>query len=94
MRAVPDRTTRAVVVALALVAGAVAVVVPSRPRAHADPAVRDTQGLVRGLGLGTALDLRGCARGFDPRVGTSCDLRHDLLPGAQCLCPRHAGTLP
>jgi hypothetical protein len=89
-----DRALRASVVATALVAAAAAVVAGSAPRAGGDPAAREGQALVRGLGLGTALDLSPCARGFDPRVGTSCGLRHDLLPGAGCLGPRHAGTLP
>ena len=93
MRAPPDRVARALVVALALLAGAVAVVAGTRPRPGGSPAAREGQALVHGLGLGTALDLT-CPYGFDPRVGTSCDVRHDLLPGAECLCPRHAGMLP
>jgi hypothetical protein len=90
-----DRTDRACLAAALLVAGAVAVVAASAPRrAPAEAAGADLQRLVGGIGAGTALDLSRCAFGFDPRVGTVCDGRHELLPGGGALCPRHAGLLP
>jgi hypothetical protein len=88
-----DRTDRACLAAALLVAGAVSVVAASAPR-RAPAAGADLQRLVGGVGAGTALDLSRCAYGFDPRVGTVCDGRHEPLPGGGALCPRHAGLLP
>jgi hypothetical protein len=51
------------------------------------------QRLVGGLGFGPALDLSGCAFGFDPRLDGSCAWETGPLPGGACLCPRHAGSL-
>jgi hypothetical protein len=83
-------TSRALAAAALLAAGAVVVCVATAPRAAGgSPAGDDLQRLVGGLGTGPALTLSPCAAGFDPRVGTSCDARHDLLPGAGALCPRH-----
>ncbi len=51
------------------------------------------QGLVGGLGFGPAVDLSGCAFGFDPRLDGGCALDRGSVPGAACFCPRHAGSL-
>jgi len=62
----------------------------------APPATRATdsdafQRLVGGLGLGTAVDLSGCAPLFDPRDGGACSFRHDPLPCGSFFCPAHSG---
>lgn len=49
--------------------------------------------LVGGLGFGPALDLSGCAFGFDPRLDGSCAEECGPVPGGSSFCPRHAGSL-
>jgi hypothetical protein len=51
------------------------------------------QRLVGGVGFGPALDLSGCAFGFDPRLEGSCAEEYGPVPGGSCFCPRHAGSL-
>jgi hypothetical protein len=51
------------------------------------------QRLVGGLGFGPAVDLSGCAFGFDPRLDGSCAEECGPIPGGGCFCPRHAGSL-
>jgi hypothetical protein len=84
-----------VAVTLALVAGAAAAVANTN---RVDPArterSREFQRAVGGLGLGTALDLSRCARGFDPRVEDACSGRHDPAPWSAPACPRHKSLLP
>jgi hypothetical protein len=49
--------------------------------------------LVGGLGFGPAVNLSGCAFGFDPRLDGSCAEERGPVPGGSCFCPRHAGSL-
>jgi hypothetical protein len=79
-------------VALVLLASATAVVlfVESRQR---EPRAEAFQRLVGGLGFGPAVDLSGCAFGFDPRLDGSCSEDYGPVPGGACFCPRHAGSL-
>ncbi len=51
------------------------------------------QRLVGGLGFGPALDLSGCAFGFDARLDGRCAEDGGPVPGGSCFCPRHAGSL-
>jgi hypothetical protein len=51
------------------------------------------QRVVGGLGFGPAVDLSGCAFGFDPRLDGSCAEETGPIPGGTSLCPRHAGSL-
>jgi hypothetical protein len=51
------------------------------------------QHLVGGLGFGPALDLSGCAFGFDPRLDGSCSEECGPIPGGACFCPRHASSV-
>jgi hypothetical protein len=51
------------------------------------------QRLVGGVGFGPALDLSGCALGFDPRLDDSCAEDDGPIPGGACFCPRHAGSI-
>jgi len=51
------------------------------------------QRLVGGVGFGPALDLSGCAFGFDPRLDGGCAEERGPIPGGACFCPRHAGSL-
>lgn len=54
---------------------------------------KEFQHLVGGLGFGPAVDLSGCAFGFDPRLDANCAFDRGLVPGGACFCPRHAGSL-
>jgi hypothetical protein len=75
---------------LLLVAASAAILVAgSRPPAHTE----EFQRLVGGLGFGPALDLSGCAFGFDPRLDGGCAEECGPVPGAACFCPRHAGSV-
>jgi hypothetical protein len=90
------RRGAAVALGTAVLAGAAALAVASS--SARDPA-RDArsasfQRSVGGLGLGTALDLGRCGRGFDPRVEVDCAGRREPVPGGGAFCPRHAGSLP
>jgi hypothetical protein len=51
------------------------------------------QRLVHGLGFGPALDLSGCAFGFDPRLDGTCSEDRGPVPGGRCFCPRHASSI-
>jgi hypothetical protein len=51
------------------------------------------QRLVGGLGFGPAVDLSGCAFGFDPRLAGSCAEEGGPIPAGACFCPRHAGSI-
>jgi hypothetical protein len=51
------------------------------------------QRLVGGTGFGPAVDLTGCAFGFDPRLDGDCAADYGPIPGGACFCPRHAGSL-
>src|SRR5216684_764413 len=82
------------VVLLFLVAGAAAVLVreslaQDRKQRHAE----EFQRLTGGVGFGPALDLSGCAFGFDPRLDGTCAEDCGPVPGGACFCPRHAGSV-
>ncbi|HEY7423334.1 MAG TPA: hypothetical protein VH682_03750 [Gemmataceae bacterium] len=51
------------------------------------------QHLVGGLGFGPATDLSTCVFAFDPRLEGNCSLGHGLVPGGDCFCLWHAGSL-
>ena len=53
----------------------------------------DFQKLTGGIGFGPAIDLSGCAFGFDPRLDGACSEDCGPLPGGACFCPRHAGSV-
>ncbi|HKB42490.1 MAG TPA: hypothetical protein VKD72_39045 [Gemmataceae bacterium] len=77
---------------LATAAGMVLVTEVSAQRRRQERAA-EFQGLVGGVGFGPALDLSGCAFGFDPRLDGSCAEEDGPVPGGACFCPRHAGSL-
>jgi hypothetical protein len=54
---------------------------------------RDFQELVGGMGFGPAVNLSDCAFGFDPRLDGACGEDSGPVPGVECFCPRHAGSL-
>jgi hypothetical protein len=51
------------------------------------------QELVRGFGLGPALDLDPCGLGFDPRICPLCSAQNGAIPGVMWFCPHHAGSI-
>ena len=60
-----------------------------RREAHAE----EFQHLLGGIGFGPAVDLSGCAFGFDPRLDDSCSGECGPIPGGASFCPRHAGSI-
>ena len=54
---------------------------------------RRFQELVRGFGLGPALDLDPCGLGFDPRICPLCSAQNGAIPGVMWFCPHHAGSI-
>lgn len=76
---------------LLALAGSAASVLALDPgtRANRSAAREAFQRLVGGLGLGLALDLKGCACGFDIRLSGGCGAAVGPLPGGDCFCPRH-----
>ncbi len=62
----------------------------ARPAPDRARTSEEFQELVGGLGLGTAVGLSPCAGAFDPRVETSCTLRHEPVPCGSPCCPAHA----
>jgi hypothetical protein len=56
-----------------------------RQQAHAE----QFQHLVGGLGFGPAVDLSGCAFGFDPRLECTCGQEYGPIPASGGFCPRH-----
>jgi hypothetical protein len=86
---------RRLLVVLTLLAGASCIVLAGENIASRQHALRSEQfqRLVGGLGFGPALDLSGCAFGFDPRLDGSCSEDSGPLPGGACFCPRHAGAV-
>jgi len=81
-------------IVLLLLAGAAGAVLVMESRAHRGEAhAEEFQRLVGGVGFGPALDLSGCAFGFDPRLDGSCAEEDGPVPGGACFCPRHAGSL-
>jgi hypothetical protein len=89
------RGLRLLVALLALVCACAAVLAldaGGSPRRRAASAAFQEQ--VGGLGFGPALDLSGCACGFDPRLDDSCSAAVGPVPGGACFCPRHGGLTP
>src|SRR5262245_40092121 len=82
-------------IVLLLLTGAAGVVVVTESRAQhrREAHAAEFQRLVGGVGFGPALDLSGCAFGFDPRLDGSCAEEDGPVPGGVCFCPRHAGSL-
>jgi hypothetical protein len=80
---------------LLLLAAAAAVVLVAEDTAARGREARseDFQRLVGGVGFGPAVDLSGCAFGFDPRLDGSCEQDCGPVPGGACFCPRHAGSV-
>jgi hypothetical protein len=81
-----------VLLILACAAGAVLVGEDLADRRRADRS-EQFQRLVHGLGFGPALDLSGCAFGFDPRLDGTCSNDGGPVPGGGCFCPRHASSI-
>ncbi len=82
------------VVLLLLVAGAGAVLVrEGRAQAQRQAHAEEFHRLTGGVGFGPALDLSGCAFGFDPRLDGTCAEDFGPVPGGACFCPRHAGSV-
>jgi hypothetical protein len=81
--------------ALLVLAGAAgaALVFEELARRRASPHGEEFQRLLGGVGFGPAMDLSGCAFGFDPRLDGSCSEDRGSIPGGACFCPRHAGSL-
>lgn len=93
-RVMHRRSNRLLLTLVALVAACAAVLVDEeREQSHAGRWSMDFQYLVGGLGFGPALDLGGCALGFDPRLDNACGQDYGPVPGGQCFCPRHAGSV-
>jgi hypothetical protein len=82
-------------VLLMLLAGASAAVLTLEPGVGGgrQPATAAFQRQVGGLGFEPALDLSGCAFGFDPRLEGWCTANVGALPGGACFCDRHGGLL-
>src|SRR5262245_4682731 len=81
--------------ALLLLGCAAGAVLVGEDRAHRRRAAgaEPFQRLAGGLGFGPALDLSGCAFGLDPRLDGGCAEGYGPVPGGDCFCPRHAGSL-
>jgi hypothetical protein len=81
--------------ALLVLAGAAVAVLVGEAWAHRgrDARAEAFQRLVGGTGFGPAVDLSGCAFGFDPRLDGTCGQDCGPIPGGTCFCPRHAGSL-
>jgi len=86
---------RVLFVLLLLLTFAAAAVLVVEARAHRQREARSEQfqHLVGGLGFGPALDLSGCAFGFDPRLDDGCSEDCGPIPGGALFCPRHAGSV-
>jgi hypothetical protein len=79
---------------LLLTAGAAAaLVIDAQGQRRREASAEEFQRLLGGLGVGPALDLSGCAFGFDPRLDGSCSEECGPIPGGACFCPRHAGSI-
>ena len=87
MRSNAPLTVLAVILALAVAAGAI-VALESRDRSRAE--AEDFQRLVGGLGFGPALDLARCPNSFDPRLCPHCPADSGPVPGGGRFCPQHA----
>jgi hypothetical protein len=85
---------RALFAVVLLLVGAVVVVLAVEDRMQRRPGRSEAfQRLVGGLGFGPALDLSGCAFGFDPRLDGACAWQRGPIPAGTCFCPRHAGSV-
>ena len=82
------------IVLVLLVMGATAILVgEGRARERRQLHAEEFQHLTGGVGFGPALDLSGCAFGFDPRLDGTCAEDCGPVPGGSCFCPRHAGSV-
>jgi len=89
-----SRGSRLCAALLFLLAAAVGVLVAEdRLQRSRQARAEQFQHLVGGLGFGPALDLSGCAFGFDPRLDGGCAEERGPIPGGACFCPRHAGSV-
>jgi hypothetical protein len=68
-------------------------IVVSESLARRDVAAADEfQSLVRGLGLGSCVDLSQCGFSFDPRLERACSQVEGPVPAGFFLCSRHMGS--
>lgn len=90
-----DARSTKLLVLLVLQCGAAGAVLVAESWAERSRIARaaEFQRLVGGVGFGPALDLSGCAFGFDPRLEGSCSEDCGPIPGGACFCPRHAASL-
>jgi hypothetical protein len=81
--------------ALLLLVGAAGAVLAleGRGQRRRDVYSEQFQHLVGGLGFGPAVDLSGCAFGFDPRLDGDCAAEYGPVPGGRCFCPRHTENI-
>ena len=79
-------------IVLVCAAGAI-LIAEGRTAGRRDEIAADFQRLVVGVGFGPALDLSGCAFGFDPRLDGRCADERGPIPAGDCFCPRHAGSV-
>ena len=82
-----------VVLLLLIVACAAILLIESRGRPERQARSEAFQHLVGGVGFGPAVDLSGCAFGFDPRLDGDCAQERGPIPGGGAFCPRHAGSV-
>ena len=82
-----------VVLGLLVMGATAALVGEGRARERRQAHAEEFQHLTGGVGFGPALDLSGCAFGFDPRLDGSCSEDYGPVPGGKCFCPRHAGSV-
>jgi hypothetical protein len=82
---------KSLAIALLILAAAVGAILitESDSRDRRDRQAESFQRLVGGVGFGPALDLSGCAYGFDPRLDERCSEERGPIPAGDCFCPRH-----
>lgn len=83
----------AIVLLLLIVASGAILLIETRDRPEREARSEAFQRLVGGVGFGPAVDLSGCAFGFDPRLDGDCAEARGPLPGGGVFCPRHAGSV-
>jgi hypothetical protein len=90
-----EARTNVLLAALLVLAGAVVAILVAEEVTshHRDDRARQFHHATGGLGFGPAIDLSGCAFGFDPRLDGSCSDDYGPTPGAACFSRRRAGSL-
>jgi hypothetical protein len=78
------------VVGLLVLAAAAVFAADQHARPGEERIAQDFQELVRGTGLGPAVDLTGCEFAFDPRICSRCSRDIGPLPLGAIFCPYHA----